>query len=271
MSTAQSIATALDPTRLFAAADIGRPDPWQRRVLLEPWQRLLMLCSRQAGKSTTVAALAAHTAIYTPGSLTLITAPSQRQAKETLSKFWRFYQGLGQPVRVEAKSELRVRFVNDARVVALPGTEKTIRGFSGVDLLILDEAARVSDDLYASVRPMLAVSNGRLAALTTPHGKRGFFYDEWTRAEAQATDWMRVRVPWQDCPRITEAFIQDERQSMGDWWIQQEYECRFVDTEDQFFRTDDLDRAARHDFPPLFEDRPAPSAPEPRDFAPLDL
>ena len=35
---------------------------------------------------------------------------------------------------------------------ALPGREGTIRSYSGVDLLILDEASRVPDDLYRSVR-----------------------------------------------------------------------------------------------------------------------
>ena len=44
-------------------------------------------------------------------------------------------------------------------------TEGTIRGYSGVSLLIIDEAAWVPDDHYASVRPMLAVSGGIFPAL----------------------------------------------------------------------------------------------------------
>jgi hypothetical protein len=248
MPDTDHVATALDPARLFSAAGM-EPDPWQSDVLRKPWQKLLMLCSRQAGKSTTVAALATHEALFRDESLTLITAPAQRQAKETLAKFWEFYAALGQPMKVDAKSELRVRFTNGSRVIALPGTERTIRGYSGVDLLILDEAARVEDDLYNSVRPMLAVSGGRLCALTTPHGKRGWFYDAWTDG---AGDWTRVKVTWEDCPRISSDFIEEERRSMGDWFIRQEYGCEFVDTKDQFFRTDDVDRAAAHDFDPLF-------------------
>jgi len=52
--------------------------------------------------------------------------------------------------------------------VSLPGDEGTVRGFSGVSLLVIDEAARVADPLYFAVRPMLAVSQGRLVALDTP-------------------------------------------------------------------------------------------------------
>jgi hypothetical protein len=59
-----SLATALDPSLLMA--DLGLdPDPWQRGILRLTADRLLMLCSRQAGKSTTTASLALHTATYT--------------------------------------------------------------------------------------------------------------------------------------------------------------------------------------------------------------
>ena len=262
------IATALNPTRLFTAAGIGQPDPWQRRVLMGPWSRLLMLCSRQSGKSTTVGALAAHEALYRPESLTLITAPAQRQAKETLAKFWSFYRAIGKPVTVEAKSELRVRFANGSRVIALPGSEKTIRGYSAVDLLILDEAARIEDGLYDAVRPMLAVSRsagrgGRLAALTTPWGKRGWFYKAWTSEQ----EWERVKVTAKECPRITDAFLRQERQELGEWMFAQEYQCRFVDNEEQLFATRDIDRAFDPGIRPLFEQ--APTDPSDESITPL--
>jgi hypothetical protein len=52
--------------------------------------------------------------------------------------------------------------------VGLPGTEATIRGFSAVSLLLVDEAARCSDELYLAIRPMLAVSDGTLWLMSTP-------------------------------------------------------------------------------------------------------
>ena len=65
-------------------------------------------------------------------------------------------------------------------MVALPGNEMTTRGYSDVGLLVVDEASRVSDELYYSIRPMLAVSGGRLIALSTPWGARGWFHAAWT-------------------------------------------------------------------------------------------
>lgn len=255
MNSRAHIATALDPTRLLTAAGLD-PDPWQRELLLSRWERALLLCSRQSGKSTVTAALGLHTALYQPESTTLITAPSQRQSKELFAKVWGFYRDIGAPVPVTRKSALQVVFSNDSRIIALPGKERNLRGFTA-DVVILDEAARVEDSLYAAVRPMLAVSGGRLAALTTPWGKRGWFYEAYTDPHQ---DWHRVRVPWTDCPRITEAFIEEERQSMGEWWIRQEYGCEFVDQVGQLFATEDIERAFRDDVPGLFDESADPAA-----------
>jgi len=133
-------------------------------------------------------------------------------------------------------------------VVALPGTEKTIRGFSGASLLIVDEAARVADELYYSVRPMLAVSGGSLMLLSTPWGKRGVFYEEWTNG----TGWRRYRVPAWMCPRISPEFLEAERQRMPPLWFGQEYLCEFHETEDQVFSHDDIQAALLTDEAPLF-------------------
>src|SRR5262249_31119813 len=134
------------------------------------------------------------------------------------------YGALGRPVPAVKDNESELELQNGGRVVALPGREGTIRAFSGVTLLLIDEAARVPDDLYRSVRPMLAVSRGRLVALSTPFGRRGWFYKEWIGTGP----WRRFQVPWQQCPRIAPEFIAEERRALGEAWVQQEYECLFT-------------------------------------------
>src|SRR5215208_6842105 len=138
---------------------------------------------------------------------------------------------------------------NGSRIEALPGTEKTVRGFSGVDLLIVDEAARVADELYFAVRPMLAVSGGRMIMLSTPFGKRGIFYEAWT-SEAQE-EWDRYEVAAVDCPRISEEFLEEERRALPSWVFRQEYECSFEETDDQVFTTAMIDAAVSADVAPL--------------------
>lgn len=139
-------------------------------------------------------------------------------------KFSEFLGLVDQSVKLDSDTKLSVRFANGSRVLALPGSEKTIRGISAVTLLILDEASRIPDELYGAVRPMLAVSKGRLVQMSTPFGEQGFFFDTWAKSEG----WEKIEVPWNECPRIDPAFIEEERRERGSAWVAQEYECKFI-------------------------------------------
>src|SRR5215204_5863785 len=243
----ERLVSALD--RVEFARELGIvPDPWQADLLSSTASRVLMNCSRQSGKSLMAALIALHRALYHRGSLVLILAPSERQAKETFGKVASFYRQLGETVAPDSYRKMGMHLANRSRVEALPGTEKTIRGFSGVDLLILDEAARVDDELYFAVRPMLAVSGGALIMLTTPYGKRGVFYEEWTSGHG----WERYEVPAAECPRISPEFLEEERMTLPPWVYRQEYECSFEETEDQVFTTEMIDRAVTSEVKPLF-------------------
>jgi tRNA(Met) C34 N-acetyltransferase TmcA len=94
------------------------------------------------------AIMALHQALTDTLSLVLILAPAERQAKELFSKVTTAYQALGHAIPADSYRKLGMELANGSRIEALPGTEKTIRGFSGVDLLVVDEAFRVTDELY---------------------------------------------------------------------------------------------------------------------------
>jgi hypothetical protein len=140
---------------------------------------------------------------------------------------------------IVAESALRVRLSNGSQIVALPGDEKTIRGFGGVSLAILDEAARIDDALMAAVRPMLLTSNGRLIALSTPHGRRGFFYTAWHGDES----WHRVRVSADQCPRITPEQLAEELRELGEIRYAEEFLLEFVEDGQAVIRTEFFERA----------------------------
>lgn len=245
----QDLRYALDPVT-FAQDALGfDPDPWQSAVLRSPSSRLLLNCSRQSGKSTTAAILALHRALFYPGSLVLLVSPSLRQSGELFRKVADLFQVLPQQPRRVEDNRLSIKLQNNSRIVSLPGKEETIRGFSGAALIIEDEAARVSDDLYRAVRPMLAVSQGRLILMSTPFGKRGHFFEEWTNG---GNAWVRTEIPAAACSRISRDFLEEERRALGDWWYRQEYQCEFVETEDQVFPYDLIQQAMRDDIKPLF-------------------
>jgi len=238
VNIADDLLMAMDPVAFARAAGI-EPDDWQADVLRSSASRMLLNCSRQSGKSTITAALAVHTAIYDPGALVLLLSPSLRQSQELFKKCIAVYRGAGRPVPPAAESAMRLELDNGSRVVSLPGTETSIRGYSAVRLLIVDEAARVEDGLYLSVRPMLAVSAGRLIGLSTPFGTRGWWYEAWRGPEP----WERYEVPATRCPRIAPSFLAEERRNVGEWWFEQEYMCRFMEGQTSMFTRDEIDAA----------------------------
>jgi phage terminase large subunit-like protein len=225
VSLAQDLKLALD--RATFARELGlEPDPWQQDLLRSASDRVLLNCCRQSGKSTISGVIALHRALYHPGSLILCLAPALRQSQELFGKVAQFYRSLERPVSPLAERKLSLELENGSRIVTLPGSEKTIRGFSGASLLIVDEASRVADELYFAVRPMLAVSGGALMMLTTPYGKRGIFYEEWTSGHG----WERYEVPASECPRIPASFLEEEREALPSWVYRQEYGCSFEET-----------------------------------------
>jgi hypothetical protein len=247
VSLAEDLKLALD--RPAFATRLGlEPDPWQERLLRSTTDRELLNCSRQSGKSTMSGVIALHRALYHPGSLILCLAPALRQSQELFGKIAGFYRDLGRPVSALGERKLSLELENGSRIVTLPGSEKTIRGFSGAALLILDEASRVADELYFAVRPMLAVSGGALMMLSTPYGKVGVFFEEWTEGKG----WERYEVPAAECPRISGEFLAEERTSLPTRVFRQEYECSFEETEDQVFGYEEIERAMTDEIRPLF-------------------
>jgi hypothetical protein len=243
-----SVTVPADRVEFAEAAGLPDLDPWQERLLRSDAPRVLLNCSRQSGKSTMAGVVALHKALTAPGSLVLILAPAERQAKELFTKVAQAYRVLGHVVPAESYRKMGAELANGSRIEALPGTEKTIRGFSGVDLLLVDEASRVADELYYAVRPMLAVSGGRLMMLTTPYGRRGVFFEEWT----EAGTWERYEVPASQCPRISKEFFEEERKSLPRRVFRQEYECSFEETDDQVFSHADVEAAISEEVTPLF-------------------
>src|SRR5262249_57751584 len=124
----------------------------------------------------------------------------------------------GRPEAAVQESACTMELADGSRNVSLPGVEETVRGYSGVRLLVIDEAARVADSLYYAVRPMLAVSRGRLVALSSAWAKVGWFYDSWVSGDG----WERVKVTAAQCPRISPDFLEEERRALGPRWVSRE-------------------------------------------------
>jgi hypothetical protein len=249
------LTSSISPAQLLAELHMP-PFVWQKDALDSRHKRILIKAARQSGKSSISAGMGHHTARFIDNSLTLIVSPSEQQSKETMKKVDELI-GRDPNTTLVGNASFEKVYSNGSRILALPGTERSVRGYSAPRLIIMDEASRIEDATYKAVRPMLTGNpEAVLIAVTTPFGKSGWFYEEWTTS----TRWHKIAVQpaWtlsQDrtkvvpdipeeefkkkmrevgangyySPRHTQEFLQEELETMDWWWWEQEYGCEFLD------------------------------------------
>ena len=128
--------------------------------------------------------------------------------------------------------------------MALPGSsDDTVRGLSVDAELIIDEAARVDDEIYNACRPMIArhADKARLLVMSTAWLSSGFFHDIWTNGSEQ--DWHKTMVLPEDTGRIPPAFLEAERRAIGERAYDREYRCKFDSSDANAFSWDRIDAA----------------------------
>jgi len=229
---ARDLRQALDPVAFCRDRLQLELDPQQARLVRARAHRALVNCTRQWGKSTTTAIAALHEGAYRPGSKTIVLSPTQRQSSLLLAKVQVFAERAKIAAKPLGGEDPGLRLPAGV-LVALPGSEATTRGFDACTWLILDEAARVPDALFYSARACIATTNGRMSLLSTPFGKRGFFWKEY-----ESGRWEVTSVPATECPRISAEFLAEQRASMPESWFRQEYLCEFTSVDEGVFDHD---------------------------------
>jgi hypothetical protein len=229
---------------LDLAAELGIVlDPWQRAAITTDRHDILMLVTRQGGKGEVMTLLALDKVLNDPGSTVVVVSRAERQAKRLLRRIKRRYRQLNNVSPAITDSTYALELRNGSEILAIPGSEETTRGIEAVDLLLIDEAALVPDELAYALFPMLATTDGRAVAATTARGRRGWFWKEW---EEGGDEWHRARITWKDIPRFKAEWIARTRRRLGEFMFRQEFECEFLDDVTQLFSSE-LVMAAKSD------------------------
>ena len=232
----------LDEPSYFVEHYIGvEPFEYQKEFMNHPSARKAFVSGRQVGKSRSVAWYALWKAVTYPGSEILITAKAQRQSMELFNqvkKEMRVSEISNDDWGVEKDTRTEIHFGNGSRIVCLPvGRDgSNIRGY-GTDLVIVDEAAFVKDEIFQEVlAPMLAVGdNNEFILLSTPFGKKGFLYNKFND-----DDWYNKQVPSSANPLVDDEFIQEQKQQLTRTQFKQEILGEFVESSDSFFQREEL-------------------------------
>jgi Terminase large subunit, T4likevirus-type, N-terminal len=215
------LARRLDPTQIAKAIGLDPLDDYQRQVIMSTSRRIAICAGRQCGKSTACSILAVWELLQ-PGATVLLLAPNLRIAQELHLKCLTLYRAMGRPIPANAESSLSLSLANGSRLICVPGCNADgIRGYA-CSAIFVDEAARVSEEAFAAARAMISVTKGRIVLLSSPAAKTGFFWDAWSNP-----GWEKYAVRSDECPRISAAWLAEERRSLPGVIYESEHENVF--------------------------------------------
>lgn len=210
-------------------------DDLQRKILDSNHKRLIVCSHRQWGKSTLASLLVFHHALYNKRSLSLLIAPSLRQSGENFRKIIDTLGDIHPTPELEEDTKLTLKLANKSRIISLPGSQKTIRGFSAPDLIVIDEAAQASDELFSALYPMLLRNpEGQMILSSTPHGRRGFFFEIWTDPKNTGI-WQKIGIKASENPRLDPEVLAEFKLQLDEFDYKQEMELEFLEGEGCLF------------------------------------
>ena len=214
-----NVAYRLDPALWVRHVLKHEPTPWQQDFLRAPrGASILALTARQCGKTTTAAWAMAHAAVFVPGSLSVVACPAQRQSAEAVRRVRDAILKAGGALK--ADNVYGLELTNGARVLALPGSDDSIRGLTVDAWIVADEAARQSQDLMSALRPMRARRpDARLAMLSTAWSRTDPFWEAWASDDPT---WIRLKATADVVP-FDPKFLEGERRALGEDAFKREY------------------------------------------------
>jgi hypothetical protein len=220
MSKLRELAYQIDPTQWVRSAFGVEPAPWQAEFLLAPrGASIIALTARQVGKTTTAGWAIAHHMLFTPGGLSVIACPAQRQSAEAVRRVRASLIKVGAELKVDNIFGLELK--NGSRVLALPSSDDSIRGLTVDGWIIADEAARLNNDLISALRPMRARRpQARFAMLSTAWSRTDPFWTAWSDDDPS---WLRLKATADVPGTIAPAHLEQERRQLGEHDFNREY------------------------------------------------
>jgi hypothetical protein len=215
-NTKREIAYRLDPTLWAQAVLEVSPQDWQAQFLRAPrGASILVLTARQVGKTTVATWGMAHTAIFKPGSLSVVACPRQQQSAEAIRKVREMVLIAG--AKLVTDNVYGIELASGSRVLALPGSDDSIRGPTVDGWIVVDEAARVSKQLVDALRPMRArCPHARLVMLSTAWSRTDQFWSAWMSDDPS---WLRLQATIDKYPDLLPAdFLEAERRQGEDYY-----------------------------------------------------
>ena len=218
------------------------PSPKQAEVLDMDAKYLILCCNRQWGKTTTIAVKALHKAITTADQTIVIISRTKLQAGILIERACTFAARLGHKIRRVLGHQFSLKLPNGSRIFAVPHTCDTSVGVTA-NVLIVDEAALVKDEVFFTVAPFVGRTHGSIWLMSTPRRQVGFFYNLWHDRDPR---WQRVKSTIADCPDIDPEFLEMQKWA-DETKYRQDFLCEFIQPADRLISREFISRMIRED------------------------
>lgn len=212
------------------------------KALHDPKIKYMILnWSRQCGKST-FAEIACIESLCKVGKFSAYITPSYKHGQKVYAELMKYLEPL-KIVKKSNASDLRIESIFGTVLQFFSGEAPTsIRGNTISDILIIDEAAYFPDILsngediwYNVIQPTTKVRCKKIIMISTPAGKRGFFFNFYNKALNGKDGYFCMTRTIYDDKLASEEYIKDMKESTPSKFFAQEYECIFLDSSLTFF------------------------------------
>jgi hypothetical protein len=203
----------------------------------------IALCPRQVGKTVSSAGYLLWYAMFNPDSTILIAAHKFQGASEIMQRIRFAYESVPDHIRcgVNDYNKQSISFDNGSRIAAQTTTETTGRGMS-ITLLYIDEFAfvrpTIAKEFWTSISLTLS-TGGKCIITSTPNSDEDQFSEIWRQAnktvdeygnttELGVNKFKAFRSYWNEHPDRDEAWLETQRQTIGEERVRRELECEFL-------------------------------------------
>lgn len=148
---------------------------------------------RQCGKSWILKYILLYYALAYPGCKSALISPVGFQSRRMQREF---VKALKKTKLIESSnlSDAYVVFKNGSEISFKSAEQKdNLRGLTVSGILVIDEAAFITDDVYEIVLPFCNVFRAPKLLVSTPLFKSGFFYNEFSNNDNIIFDWNRKK------------------------------------------------------------------------------
>lgn len=211
---------------------------------------VVVVAGRQCGKTAIAKNWVVERAVNDPGCKIYWASPTDGQMQSIYKDIvGAIYAANIIKTKRGAKGDTEIRFKNGSVILFRSGgAGDNLRGESGVNYLVLDEAAFLKKDtVEAIIKPMLSTAGKKILAISTPKGKN-WLYD-WYNMASTKTEYRSFKFKSTDSPYVQESFIEDQRAILSEALFNQEVMAEWIDASSIFINISEVMSLEEQDYP----------------------